>query len=431
MSNSSSVSTQKSSSTPSAWANGPPPLQQPSATSLPRSAASTTSAPSAHSRKSGILSQAVSVKDSVSTPRDIALSSSARYSTIKFGTIDANGSSSPSATTSTTVAASSLISIYAITPPSISDGLAVQPQSEILCSIPTQTNAAPPDPTEQTAKRQGLGLVRFIGELFKLQMLTERIMHECIKKLLSKIDDPEEEEIESVCKLMTTVGDALDTPRAKGHMDIYFGRMQIWADNQNVASRVRYMLLNVIELRQRSWRPRRATANPSTIARVGLATENSIAAHLQPESPASVPSRVHFTNASSAATPSSAPSNASNAATSYTARPKRILDANKFFQTPTPSTPRAPPTSTSAAPSTITPEQMPVQESSQKLSPPQQTQTGWPQSPHDDWRPQYPQYPYMNSEWYPHMQHPHMTHQHLPMALSPDFPLLKKKEHLQ
>ena len=27
------------------------------------------------------------------------------------------------------------------------------------------------------AKRRGLGLVKFIGELFKLGMLTERIMH--------------------------------------------------------------------------------------------------------------------------------------------------------------------------------------------------------------------------------------------------------------
>ncbi|KAG8910325.1 hypothetical protein FRC00_008399, partial [Tulasnella sp. 408] len=118
------------------------------------------------------------------------------------------------------------------------------------------------------AKRQGLGLVRFIGELFKLQMLTERIMHECIKKLLSKIENPEEEEIESLCKLLTTVGQALDTQKAKGHMDIYFGRMQMLADNPNVASRIRYMLLDVIELRLRNWRPRNATAGPSTIAQV-------------------------------------------------------------------------------------------------------------------------------------------------------------------
>ncbi|KAG8970749.1 hypothetical protein FRC05_011700 [Tulasnella sp. 425] len=119
------------------------------------------------------------------------------------------------------------------------------------------------------AKRQGLGLVRFIGELFKLQMLTERIMHECIKKLLSKIDNPEEEEIESLCELLMTVGQALDTPKAKGHMDIYFGRMQMLAEHPNIASRIRYMLLDVIELRGRSWRLRNAAAlGPSTIAQV-------------------------------------------------------------------------------------------------------------------------------------------------------------------
>jgi hypothetical protein len=39
-------------------------------------------------------------------------------------------------------------------------------------------------------KQHGLGLIKFIGELFKLQMLTERIMHECAKKLLGNVDNP-------------------------------------------------------------------------------------------------------------------------------------------------------------------------------------------------------------------------------------------------
>ncbi|KAG9014201.1 hypothetical protein FRB94_013511 [Tulasnella sp. JGI-2019a] len=118
------------------------------------------------------------------------------------------------------------------------------------------------------AKRQGLGLVKFIGELFKLQMLTERIMHECIKKLLSNVEDPEEEEIESLCKLLATVGQSLDTPKAKNHMDIYFARMDVLAKNPAVASRVQYMLLDVIEMRLRGWKARQAVAAPSTIAAV-------------------------------------------------------------------------------------------------------------------------------------------------------------------
>jgi translation initiation factor 4G len=94
----------------------------------------------------------------------------------------------------------------------------------------------------QKAKRQGLGLIKFIGELFKLQMLTERIMHECVKKLLGNVENPEEEEIESLCKLISTVGLLLDTPKARAHMDVYFSRMKELTKSNNVSSRMQFML---------------------------------------------------------------------------------------------------------------------------------------------------------------------------------------------
>lgn len=96
--------------------------------------------------------------------------------------------------------------------------------------------------TAQKAKRQGLGLIKFIGELFKLQMLTERIMHECVKKLLGNVANPEEEEIESLCKLLSTVGSLLDTPKAHAHMDVYFSRMKELTKSPNVNSRMQFML---------------------------------------------------------------------------------------------------------------------------------------------------------------------------------------------
>jgi translation initiation factor 4G len=94
----------------------------------------------------------------------------------------------------------------------------------------------------QKAKRRGLGLIKFIGELFKLQMLTERIMHECVKKLLGNVDNPEEEEIESLCKLLTTVGSLLDTQKARAYMDVYFSRMKELTKNPHVAPRLQFML---------------------------------------------------------------------------------------------------------------------------------------------------------------------------------------------
>lgn len=95
----------------------------------------------------------------------------------------------------------------------------------------------------QKAKRRGLGLVRFIGELYRLSMLTERIMHECIKKLLANTENPEEEDIESLCRLLTTVGKGLDNAKAKQHMDVYFSRMRTIADNPKVTSRMRFMIM--------------------------------------------------------------------------------------------------------------------------------------------------------------------------------------------
>ncbi|PBK86878.1 ARM repeat-containing protein [Armillaria gallica] len=117
----------------------------------------------------------------------------------------------------------------------------------------------------QKAKRQGLGLVKFMGELFKLQMLTERIMHECVKKLLL---NPEEENIESLCVLLTTVGKLMDTTMAQAHMDVYFSRVKELAKSPNVSSRIQFMLRDILELREQKWVRRNAVAVPTTIAQI-------------------------------------------------------------------------------------------------------------------------------------------------------------------
>ena len=53
---------------------------------------------------------------------------------------------------------------------------------------------------------------RFIGELFKLKMLTEKIMHDCLVRLL-KSEDPEA--YECLCRLLTTIGKDIDHPKNK------------------------------------------------------------------------------------------------------------------------------------------------------------------------------------------------------------------------
>ena len=94
----------------------------------------------------------------------------------------------------------------------------------------------------ERGRHQGPGLAKFIGELFKLRMLTERIVHECVKGLLRNVEEPEEDEIESLCMLLTTTGALLDTPKARTHIDVYFSRMKELARGQNVTSQMRTML---------------------------------------------------------------------------------------------------------------------------------------------------------------------------------------------
>lgn len=62
------------------------------------------------------------------------------------------------------------------------------------------------------ARRRSLGNIKFIGELFKLKMLTENIMHDCIVKLLKNHD---EESLECLCRLLSTIGKDLDFEKAK------------------------------------------------------------------------------------------------------------------------------------------------------------------------------------------------------------------------
>ncbi len=66
--------------------------------------------------------------------------------------------------------------------------------------------------SKDKAQRRSLGNIKFIGELFKLKMLTEPIMHDCIVKLKKK---KEEESLECLCCLMSTIGKDLDHEKAK------------------------------------------------------------------------------------------------------------------------------------------------------------------------------------------------------------------------
>jgi len=128
---------------------------------------------------------------------------------------------------------------------------------------------------EMKLRRRSLGNIRFIGELYKLHMLTARIMHECVKKLLMTTD---EESLECLCRLVTTVGQDLEVETsgrlAKGpqqginDLSVYFKEMGKLVEKKAISSRVRFLMQDVIELRLNGWKKRREDAGPKTIEQI-------------------------------------------------------------------------------------------------------------------------------------------------------------------
>lgn len=133
------------------------------------------------------------------------------------------------------------------------------------------------------AKRRGLGLVQFIGELYKLGMLTERIMHECVHKLVDYKGIPDEAEVESLCKLLRTIGANLDeTEKGRPMMDAYFARIQNMIDLPELPSRIKFLLMDIVDLRKAGWRGKTSgLAPPKTLDEIRAEAEAAQAAKAQ------------------------------------------------------------------------------------------------------------------------------------------------------
>ncbi|XP_065583456.1 eukaryotic translation initiation factor 4 gamma 1-like [Artemia franciscana] len=128
-------------------------------------------------------------------------------------------------------------------------------------------------------KRIMSGNIRFIGELFKLRMLTIKIMNFCISKLLKSRD---EEQLECLCKLIFTIGKTYEEEydakyqRAVAEskrlgkqlqiqltkLDVYLDEMRKLSQSEDLSSRIRFMLMDVLDLKQNRWVPRREGEKP-------------------------------------------------------------------------------------------------------------------------------------------------------------------------
>lgn len=118
-------------------------------------------------------------------------------------------------------------------------------------------------------RKRAVGTVRFIGELYKIDLLTIKIMHTCVNLLL----DPrtmDEESLECLCKLLTTVGKKMETD-TRDCLGEYFQILQDIIGKKSehkISSRIRFMIIDLIDLRHTRWVSRRNDQNPKTMGQI-------------------------------------------------------------------------------------------------------------------------------------------------------------------
>lgn len=116
---------------------------------------------------------------------------------------------------------------------------------------------------ERKERHRSVGIVRFIGELFKQGWITQSVISTCVEVLLRNQD---EEYLECLCKLLTTVGPKIDEmPEFRSS---WAQLASLVKNKEKFSSRVRFMILDLLDLRQNKWVPRRAENKPKAISQI-------------------------------------------------------------------------------------------------------------------------------------------------------------------
>ena len=157
---------------------------------------------------------------------------------------------------------------------------------------------------ERLIRQRKFGMLRFIGELVRKNMLKSSQMFDCIDNLLAESDEegisksdakgkviwkanPDEEDLEALCKLLITVGNTLETNSTineKLKIDEYFKRLQELTKLKTLNSRIKFQIEEVITLRKNNWQARREQEGPSKIDEIHkkiLKEQSDLEQHLE------------------------------------------------------------------------------------------------------------------------------------------------------
>lgn len=118
------------------------------------------------------------------------------------------------------------------------------------------------------ARKKAIGNIKLIGELGKLDLVSEAILHKCLKTLLKRGTNENLsercEDLECLKKIIQTVGKKLDQGQGKNLMDQYLERIKKIQTQRDLPLRVKFILQDIIDLRANNWVPRLAFIEKET-----------------------------------------------------------------------------------------------------------------------------------------------------------------------
>ena len=95
--------------------------------------------------------------------------------------------------------------------------------------------------------------MRFIGELFKVELITSRVVLHCVNELINK-ENLDENKLEGACILLSTGGSKFERSKILKETNKIFKELEVIIKNQNLSSKMKFKIMDLFDDRNNQWK---------------------------------------------------------------------------------------------------------------------------------------------------------------------------------
>lgn len=103
------------------------------------------------------------------------------------------------------------------------------------------------------AKKKTLGNVRFIGELFKVELITSKVILSCVDELITK-SSQDEGNLEGACILLSTGGLSFERPKLVKETDRIFKILEEIMKKDTLSTKIKFKIMDLVDERDNKWK---------------------------------------------------------------------------------------------------------------------------------------------------------------------------------